>query len=59
MASAAAVVELEMRKSVDAALAVVRQVLDATRTPQYAADVPHSYNDKSVEPDFRSLCLLF
>ena len=49
MASAAAVAELQMRSSVDAALAAVRQVLDATRTPQYAADVPHAYNDKCVQ----------
>ena len=36
----------EIRRHIDNALTRMRQVLDATRTPTYTADVPHTYQDK-------------
>src|SRR5688572_27582173 len=38
--------EDEFREMVDEALKRVRTVLDTTKNPQYAADVPHKYDDK-------------
>jgi hypothetical protein len=38
--------EHALRTKVDAALRRIRTVLDNTRNPQYAADVPHRYDDK-------------
>jgi hypothetical protein len=38
--------EHSFRTRVDAALAKVKTILDNTRTPQWAADVPHEYEDK-------------
>jgi hypothetical protein len=38
--------ETRLRAGVDAALKSVRTILDNTRNPQYAADVPHRYEDK-------------
>lgn len=44
--------EAEFRRRVDLALARVRKVLDHTRNPQYAADVPHQYDDKFALVEF-------
>ncbi|MBL8685173.1 MAG: hypothetical protein JNK05_38705 [Myxococcales bacterium] len=44
--------EAEFRRRVDMALARVRKVLDHTRNPQYAADVPHQYDDKFALVEF-------
>ncbi len=38
--------EAELRKRVDAALRTIRTVLDNTKNPRYATDVPHRYEDK-------------
>jgi len=38
-------------RQVDSALKVVKTVLDNTRVPQYAADVPHQYEDKYLLVD--------
>ena len=34
------------RSKIDAALTTVRTILDTTKHPQRAADVPHKYDDK-------------
>ncbi len=44
--------EIEFRRRVDAALVRVRKVLENTRNPQYAADVPHTYDDKFALVEF-------
>ena len=46
MSAQAETIEKSVRADVEAALTSMRQVLDATRVPQYAADVPHKYTDK-------------
>lgn len=38
--------ESGFRERLDAALGHIRRVLDTSRHPQYAADVPHRYDDK-------------
>lgn len=38
--------DYRFRSQVDSALATVKTVLDNTRSPTYAADVPHKYDDK-------------
>jgi hypothetical protein len=38
--------EGQMRLDLNVALEEMRRVLDATRMPQHAADVPHTYADK-------------
>ena len=44
--------EAELRLRVDAALKRIRTLLDNTRHPQYAADVPHRYSDKFQLAEF-------
>jgi hypothetical protein len=44
--------EHEFRRRVDAALERVRTILETTRHPQYAADVPHEYEDKYLLAEF-------
>lgn len=38
--------EVRFRQRVDASLVRIKQILDTTRSPTYAADVPHRYDDK-------------
>ncbi|HRH00808.1 MAG TPA: hypothetical protein PLR99_31415, partial [Polyangiaceae bacterium] len=38
--------EQQFKARIDAALGRIRTLLENTRSPQYAADVPHSYDDK-------------
>ena len=38
--------EAEMRRDLERVLQEMRRVLDATRTPRHAAEVPHTYFDK-------------
>src|SRR5262245_15138244 len=44
--------ESELRSKVDAALLRVRTILENTRNPQYADDVPHVYDDKYLLAEF-------
>lgn len=41
--------DLAFRAQIDAALLVVRKVLDTTKHPARLADVPHSYDDKFAQ----------
>ena len=38
--------ESQMRSALQNVLVEMRRVLDATRHPKHAADVPHTYTDK-------------
>ncbi|MCC6526489.1 MAG: hypothetical protein IT373_27825, partial [Polyangiaceae bacterium] len=38
--------ESELRSLVDAALGRIKTILEHTKNPCYAADVPHRYDDK-------------
>lgn len=47
-----AYVEHQFRAKVESALQTIRKVLDNTRSPETAADVPHQYDDKYLLTEF-------
>ncbi len=44
--------EQQFKAKIDAALERIRTLLENTRNPQYAADVPHAYDDKYLLAEF-------
>lgn len=44
--------EFEFRRTLDRALEKVKTVLENTKFPQHAANVPHTYNDKYLLAEF-------
>lgn len=46
--------EANLKRKIDSAMTSVRRLLDTTRHPQIASDVPHSYTDKYLLTEFLS-----